>query len=118
MDDQGEMAERQAQSIRASRPVKHQPNAERADEAAGIAAHAVQAHGGAAQPLVGGLHGPGRQGRAIEINCRVPEHDQRCREDSRRARAPSRHQGQEGGGAHGHGDQPSPSPNAARPCCQ
>src|SRR5260370_2796897 len=47
-----------------------------ADEAAGIAAHAVQAHGGATQFLVGGLHGAGGQGRAVEINHRVPQHDQ------------------------------------------
>jgi hypothetical protein len=34
---------RQAPTLRASRPIKDQPDAERADKAAGIAAHALSA---------------------------------------------------------------------------
>jgi hypothetical protein len=37
------MVERQAATLRASRPIEHQPDTERADETAGTAAHAVQA---------------------------------------------------------------------------
>jgi hypothetical protein len=37
----------------ATHQIEHQPDAERADETAGIAAHAVQPHRGAAQFLIG-----------------------------------------------------------------
>jgi len=53
------MAERDTPIMRAFRPIEHQPDTERTDDAAGMPAHAVQAHGGAAQFLVGGLHGAG-----------------------------------------------------------
>jgi len=51
------MPERKTPTMRVSRPIKRQPDTKRTDKAAGIAAHAVQPHGGAAQLLVGSLRG-------------------------------------------------------------
>jgi hypothetical protein len=51
-----------------------QPDAERANETPGIAAHAVQAHGGATQFFVSCLHRAGGQGRTVKIDRRVPQY--------------------------------------------
>ena len=40
----------------------------------------MQAHGGALQILVGGLHGAGGQSRAIEIDCAVPDQHEQYRD--------------------------------------
>jgi hypothetical protein len=48
---------------------------------------------------------------AVEINRRVPQHDQRRRDNSRRGCAPSRQQRQDGGGAHRDSDDARPAPS-------
>jgi hypothetical protein len=73
------MAECHTPTPRAAHQIEHQPDAERIDETPGIAAHAVQAHGGAAQFLVGRSHRPSGQGRAIKVNRLVPQHDEQGR---------------------------------------
>jgi hypothetical protein len=70
------MAEGDTPTLRASHEIEHQPDAERANETPGIAAHAVQTHRGAAQFLVGRLHRAGSQGRTLKVDRRVPQHDE------------------------------------------
>jgi hypothetical protein len=74
--DQGEMAEGNTPTLGASHQIEHQLDAERTNETPGIAAHAVQAHGGAAQFLVSRLHRAGGQGRTVKVDRRVPQHDE------------------------------------------